>query len=124
MQIQSANSYTPQSVQLVGADNQGRVNEQRDRLLVLQEQAKTQQESPQKNPQERLDIDPQAIALVEQDQQLRTKQNAEKNNQNSVQADYDQPPQKNNTAVSTYQSVGNIAQRDTIQQAFGVDVYA
>ncbi len=125
MQINSASSYTPQSAQSIGADNQTQVNDQRDRLVVQQEQKKTQQDSSPKNQQNRLDIDPQAIALVEQNLKLNEEQNTpQRSSRQSIQPDYDQPSQQNKTAVLAYQSVDNIDQRDSVKQAFGVDLYA
>ncbi len=130
MQINSATSYTPQSALNIGGDNLTQVNDQRDRLVVQPEQEKARQNSSQKNSQnnqaERLDVDPSAIALVEKNQQLNAVSNVQQQGQStySKSADYDQPSQQNKTAVSTYQSVGGIAQRDSIQQAFGVDLYA
>jgi len=40
------------------------------------------------------------------------------------QTSYDQPSQRNNTALSAYQSVDNLEQRENVQQLLGVDVYA
>lgn len=132
MQIDSASSFTPQSALNVGGDQQTRVNEQRDRLVVQQEQDKTRQKNSQNtqqnSPNERLDIDSAAIELVEQNQQLtgNADNNAQQQGQasQSQRAGYDQPSQQNLTAVSAYQSVGGIAQRDSIQETFGVDLYA
>ncbi|MDG1750235.1 MAG: hypothetical protein P8I03_00990 [Thalassotalea sp.] len=130
MQINSANSFTPNSALNIGGDKQTQVNDQRDRLVVQQEQEKARQNSSQStrqnNQTERFDIDPEAIALVEQNQQLNAESNVQQQSQStySKSADYDQPSQQNKTAVSAYQSVDGIAQRDSIQQTFGVDLYA
>ena len=125
MQINNATTFTPQSAQTLGVDKQSQVNNSRDRLVVQEDQKKTEQDSSQKKQQNRLDIDPQAIALVAQNQQLNAKQNTQSNNNpNAVQSEYDQPSRQNKTAVSAYQSVDNIAQRDSVQQSFGVDFYA
>jgi hypothetical protein len=132
MQINSASSFTPQSALNIGGEQQTRVNEQRDRLVVQQEQEKARQKNSQNTQQnssnERLDIDPAAIELVEQNQQLtgNTDNNAQQQGQasQSQKAGYDQPSQQNITAVSAYQSIGGIAQRDSIQETFGVDLYA
>lgn len=136
MQINSASSFTPQSALNIGGDKQTQINDQRERLVVQQEQDKARQKSAQNSAQnnqtERLDIDPDVIALVEQNQQsdqnqqLSVESNVQQQAQSrqSSQAGYDQPSQQNITAVSAYQSVDGIAQRDSIQQAFGVDLYA
>ncbi len=38
--------------------------------------------------------------------------------------DYDQPSEQNHTAVATYQHIDNLAQRENIQEVFGVDLFA
>lgn len=129
MQINSASSFTPNTALNISGDQQTRVNEQRDRLVVQQEQEKARQKNSQNtqqhNPSERLDIDPAAIELVEQNQQLNADTHARQDQATQSQrAGYDQPSQQNITAVSAYQSVGGIAQRDSIQETFGVDLYA
>ncbi len=121
MQINSSSSVTPQSASRV--DNSAQVNDLRDRLAVQQEQKKSQGEKQEKVSQERFDVDEQAIALVEQ--QLSASQSTNENNpQGQSSTGYDEPSQSNQTAVSAYQSVGDIAERENIQQAFGVDLYA
>jgi hypothetical protein len=68
--------------------------------------------------------DEQAIALFEKNQ---LEANAAKSTLNSstfTAADRDKPSPKNETAVASYQAVGNIAQRESVQQLFGVDVFA
>ncbi len=68
-------------------------------------------------------IDEQAIALFEQTQssQLST---SKPNHESSSSASQDQPSLKNETAVASYQTVGNLAQRETVQQMLGVDLFA
>lgn len=121
MQINSSSSVTPQSTLRV--DNSAQVNDLRDRLAVQQEQQKSQNENQQKVSQERFDVDEQAIALVEQ--QLSASQSTYQNNrQGQSNTAYDEPSQSNQTAVSAYKSVDSIAERESVQQAFGVDLYA
>ena len=62
---------------------------------------------------DRIDIDQSAISLLEQEKQ------ASDNN-----TSYDQPSQRNATAVTTYQSVSNLEQRENVQQLLGVDIFA
>lgn len=69
------------------------------------------------NNSQRLQIDQRAIEQL--DQALAN--NSKANQQN--QTDYDQPPERNHSAVNAYQSVGNIAQRENLQQLLGVDLY-
>ncbi len=109
-----------------------------------------QEQSSNKQAKASIVIDEQAIALFEKNQfernQLEQKQleqnqaeqsQIEKNQleqraqlsnegfsfENSS-ASQDQPSAKNETAVASYQVVGNLAQRESVQQLFGVDVYA
>ncbi|WP_114326975.1 hypothetical protein [Candidatus Colwellia aromaticivorans] len=68
--------------------------------------------------------DQQAIALFEKNQ---LEANAAKYSLNSSTfstTDKDKPSPKNETAVASYQTVGNLAQRESVQQLFGVDVFA
>lgn len=72
--------------------------------------------------QQRLDIDEQAIALVEHEQSRTL--NARHANADSFQSDYDAPSPRNQSAVAAYQSVDTLAQRENVQQVFGVDLFA
>lgn len=72
--------------------------------------------------QQRLDIDEQAIALVEQEQSRTL--NARQANSGSAQSDYDAPSPRNQSAVAAYHSVDTLAQRENVQQVFGVDLFA
>ena len=79
---------------------------------------------------ERLAVDEKAIAVVEQDFQRRANTSSNSGLKLSVQsagnesADYDKPSSHNQGAVAAYQSVGNLAQRESVQQIFGVDLFA
>jgi len=79
-------------------------------------------------------VDQQAIALFEENQ---LKKNQFEENQFEISAaksaasdrafsttDKDKPSLKNETAVASYQAVGNLAQRESVKQLFGVDVFA
>jgi len=101
-----------------------------------------QKQSSSKQAKANIVIDEQAIALFEQNQveknqaeQSQVEQNqfavstqAQPNKDSSSfkesSASQDQPSAKNETAVASYQAVGNLAQRESVQQLFGVDVYA
>jgi len=138
MQINSASSYTPQSGSSLAVDNQGQVAEQRDRFRVQQETQRTQQakEQEQKSSQvNRFDVDEKTLALVEQAQQAKpqteqlaaslqaqTNTQTEQQGKSNKQTDYDNPSQQNKSAIAAYSSVGNIAQRENIQQVFGIDL--
>jgi glycerol kinase len=69
--------------------------------------------------------DQQAIALFEKNQ---FEANAAKSSVGSstfaAAADKDKPSPRNASAVASYQAVGNLAQRESVQQLFGVDFFA
>jgi len=76
-------------------------------------------------PLERLSADEHAIAAVEQDFNTRSGTSAHSNStQFSSSAGYDLPSSRNQGAVAAYQSVDNLAKRDSVQQVFGVDLFA
>lgn len=102
---------------------------------------KTQQDSAnQKTTANRANIiiDEQAIALFKENQaqqsaytsvnstQLSSVQlNAVNTNREKLSsASPDKPSIKNETAVANYQAVGNLAQRESVQKMFGVDLFA
>lgn len=66
-------------------------------------------------------IDEQTIALFEQSQASVLTQPSKENLSSASQ---DQPLAKNETAVANYQAVGNLAQRESVQKLFGVDLFA
>mgnify|MGYP007087009144 CR=1 FL=1 len=96
-----------------------------------------QKQSSNKQAKTNIVIDEQAIALFEKNQaeknqaeqnQVAVSTQAQQDNGNSFDkgssASQDQPSAKNETAVASYQAVGNLAQRESVQQLFGVDIYA
>ena len=86
--------------------------------------AETEQEQPSSNQATpSIVIDEQAIALFEQSQ-ASFSSNTQSNNESSSSASQDQPSAKNETAVANYQAVGNLAQRESVQKLFGVDLFA
>jgi len=122
MQINSVNTFNAPSTNVQQVGNATQVNNPREQTRVAQEQ-KSENKDQQANQQSRFDVDQQALALVEQQQQQQksSKQGAGANNQ---QTTYDQPSNQNQTAVAAYQAVDSIAQRDNIQQSFGIDLIA
>lgn len=68
-------------------------------------------------------IDEQAIALYEQSQSSASI-NVPPSKESFSSASQDQPSAKNETAVASYQAVGNLAKRESVQQLFGVDLFA
>lgn len=115
---------------------------QRSGEPVAETAAKIKQEQPSsKQAKASIVANEQAIALFEKNQveqnQLEQSQasqlvqaHQDKNNAsfddsfNESSANKDQPSAKNETAVASYQAVGNLAQRESVQQLFGVDVFA
>jgi hypothetical protein len=64
---------------------------------------------------ERFDLDERALDVIKQQKLVKEQTHS---------TSYDQPTQKNATAISTYQTVDNLATRDKIQQTFGIDFLA
>lgn len=92
--------------------NFGRPNQAPKKVNDPQEKIE-QASSPSQQRVNRLEVSDNAISLLEQ----------EKETSNNSTA-YDQPSKKNSTAVSTYQSVNNLEQRENVQQLLGVDIFA
>ena len=86
-------------------------------VQIEQEQSSKKQETPS------IVIDEQAIALYEESQASLSTQ-AQPKNENVFAANQDQPSAKNETAVASYQAVGNLAERESVQKLFGVDLFA
>jgi len=121
MQINSVNTFNAPSTNVQQVGNTTQVTNPREQTRVAQEQ-KSENKEQQSNQQNRFDVDQQALALVEQQQQQKSpRQDAGANKQ---QTTYDQPSNQNQTAVAAYQAVDSIAQRDNIQQSFGIDLIA
>ena len=82
---------------------------------IEQDQSSNKQATPS------IVIDEQAIALFEQNQASIESQTSKESFSSDNQ---DQPSAKNETAVASYQAVGNLAQRESVQKLFGVDLFA
>ena len=132
MQINNSANLAAQAPIRLG--NTSAVPAQEQREKISNEENKPQNSQADTNSRQRLDFDEQAISLIERDQlaqfdsqnagqsnQQSNQQNGQSNNYNSG---YDSPSSQNQLAVAAYQSVGAIAQRDDIQQIFGVDLFA
>lgn len=63
-------------------------------------------------------LDEQAIALFQENQK------SQSNSKEFSSAGQDQPLAKNETAVASYQAIDNLAQRESVQELFGVDLFA
>lgn len=93
---------------------------QQQRRTDLQDEQNTQAQ----RQEQRFQADEQAIAFVEQTLNSSTSSTAAGSEQQRSSTTYDQPDESNRTAVAAYQSVSDISQRDSIKEAFGVDLYA
>ena len=82
-----------------------------------------QEQSPNTQTQPSIVIDEQAIALFEQNQASQSA-SAQPSENSFSSASQDQPSAKNETAIASYQAVGNLSQRESVQQLFGVDLFA
>ncbi|MBA6340195.1 hypothetical protein H4J59_04200 [Colwellia sp. MB02u-10] len=133
MQVNNSVNLTSQPA--IGLGKNSSVPAQEQRTKVLAREALSSEES-QKSPsdintRQRLDIDEQAMALIERqplsvyDSGNSSQQSPQQNyQQTSTHSGYDTPSSQNKLAVAAYQSVDAIAQRDSIQQIFGVDLFA
>lgn len=140
MQVNNSVNLASQAAIALGNSTSVPAQEQRTRALAREnfnsaeltsENNKTQSSQSDVNARQRLDIDEQAIALIEREQlpPSNSRNNEQQsftpnNQQNSYNSGYDAPSSQNKLAVAAYQSVGAIAQRDNIQQVFGVDLFA
>ncbi|QOL24634.1 hypothetical protein LP316_09780 [Thalassotalea sp. LPB0316] len=123
MQINSSTNST--ALGQVINPNQGVSREQ-----VRVERAREQNVETNARPAQRLDVNEQALAIVdEQRQQQAQQQNLQQAVVLSKDDEYgntarEQVSNSNLTAVSAYQGVENLQQRSDIEQLFGVDLYA
>ncbi len=131
MQINNAANNISQTPIVLGNNSSVQALEQITRVTAREnlasEENKNQQSQADINSRQRLDIDDQAIALIEREQLPSSNVNSNRqanSQQNNSNSGYDAPPSQNQLAVAAYQSVGSIAQRDNIEQIFGVDLFA
>ncbi len=81
-------------------------------------------------PVERIDVNEQALAIVDEQRQQQTQQEAQQQSLvlssegNTNNTSVEQVNNRNITAVSAYQGVENLQKRSDIEQLFGVDLYA
>jgi hypothetical protein len=135
MQVNNSVNLTSQPA--IGLGKSSSVPAQEQRTSALTREALSSEESQSQklpsdiNTRQRLDIDEQAMALIERqllpsyDSRNSSQQSSQQNyQQTSTHSGYDTPSSQNKLAVAAYQSVDAIAQRDSIQQIFGVDLFA
>lgn len=95
-------------------------NYEKDALKRVERDSAERQSSQQTlQSQSRFDVDEASLALAASENR-----NAANSKKSSSTLGYDQPSNENLTAVSAYQSVDNLAQRESVRDAFGVDLFA
>jgi hypothetical protein len=135
MQVNNSVNLTSQPAIGLGKNLSVPAQEQRTKVLAREalssEESQSQKSASDINTRQRLDIDEQAMALIERQplppyDSLNSPQQSSQQNyqQTSTNSGYDTPSSQNKLAVAAYQSVDAIAQRDSIQQIFGVDLFA
>lgn len=97
----------------------GKVNEEAKSSRNTVEQAERANQF-----QDTVNFDEKTLAELERSAQLFTANNSELNYQNSNQLAKEQITRNNQTAISSYQLVGNLAQRESVQSMMGVDLFA
>lgn len=129
MQVTNTANLAATSIAAPSNSSSVQAQEQRTRALAREEN-QTQKSQSEAKSQQRFEVDEQAIALLEREQLTpynnASNQSSNGNNQNAnaYNGGYDAPSSQNQSAVAAYQSVDSIAQRDNIQQVFGVDLFA
>ncbi len=116
MQVNNSNNFAQLGINNVNKSTANTSVQSRDRVRSADDA--TQNSGAKKTTVERLAVSEQAITLFEQ-QSASNKQFVSRNT-----ASLDQPSPQNLTAVNTYQTVNNLAQRESIQSMLGVDLYA
>ncbi|GLX80919.1 hypothetical protein [Thalassotalea eurytherma] len=129
MQINSSTNTYPVTQGVNSGQNVARDSSRIAREQNVEDTTKKPAQNSER-PVERLDVNEQALAIVDEQRQQQTEQEAQQQslvlssegdtNNTSVE----QVNNRNLTAVSAYQGVENLQQRSDIEQLFGVDLYA
>ena len=78
-----------------------------------------------KQANESIVVDQQAIALFEKNQfEANAAKSTDSGSTFAAAADKDKPSTRNESAVASYQAVSNLDQRESVKQLFGVDIFA
>lgn len=114
-------SSTPQPSSKVSGVDGAYKNYEKDAIKRIEKESEQRNSSQQTaQAQTRFDVDEASLALAASENR-----NATSHNQKSSSTlGYDQPTNENLTAVSAYKSVDNLAQRESVRDAFGVDLFA
>jgi len=118
MQVTNSSNFASSSVHTLN-----------NRTSIKNQSAKTSAQDEKQltstKPTNRLDINDQAIALLDQQStNISEQKNLQRTAQKNKSANLDQPSEQNLSAVNAYQSVNNLTQRENIQAMLGVDLFA
>lgn len=116
--VGSTSAYGKLSTANISHKQNTSINESRDSTdpsKVEQETSSNKQATPN------FVIDEQAIALFKENQTLQPSLTQKNDDKHSFA---NQVSSNNETAVASYQSVNNLAQRESVQKIFGVDLFA
>ncbi|XQW83780.1 hypothetical protein ACOYR1_11575 [Thalassotalea piscium] len=122
MKINDSSANSLRLSQVKPSDKQSLVKSQ-DEQTRAKAQESQQSKAQSSANKTRFDVDQYSLARVEQFSQ-EGPNNVNSSASQSVNGSYDQPSQQNQSAVNSYRSVENIAQRESIKQTFGVDLFA
>jgi len=88
----------------------------------------SQKQAQQKQAQQGFELDAQTLSFLENNQEpsqlVRQQDTGTDSNQSNKFTAKDQISSQNQTAVSSYQNINNLAQRESVQQLLGIDLYA
>ena len=126
MQINHSANVVSSSAPALGRNTATKAQDARVAIDETRALDDRQAQKSQADAQQRFDVDQQVITLLEREHgnNAQAQSHDVKQVTHVGQSDYDAPSSQNKSAVAAYQSVGNIAQRDNIQQVFGVDLFA
>lgn len=129
MQINSSTNTYPVTQGLNSSQNVARDSSRIAREQNVEDTANNPAQNSER-PVERLDVNEQALAIVDEQRQQQTQQEAQQQSlvlsseDDTNNTSVEQVNNRNLTAVSAYQGVENLQQRSDIEQLFGVDLYA
>ena len=129
MQINSSTNTYPVTQGVNSSQNVARDSSRIAREQNVEDTANNPAQNSERSV-ERLDVNEQALAIVDEQRQQQTQQEAQQQSlvlsseDNTNNTSVEQVNNRNITAVSTYQGVENLQQRSDIEQLFGVDLYA
>ena len=103
-----------------------------EQTLTSQKQAQ-QNEATQSQQKQSFELDEATLAFLQNNQEQNNQEQSQLVQKNESTADFsgsnefiakDNVSSQNQTAVSSYQKIDNLAQRESVQQLLGIDLYA